>query len=258
MTEKLFVDAHCHLDYPILAKDLDRVISRAKEAGVVKIITNGIDFKSNRLSLEYAKKYDIVEAALGIYPPKQLKQECKELGVKWKDFDVDEEIAWIKKQNPIAIGEIGMDFVGDVDKEGQEVIFRKMINLAKELGKYIIVHSRKAEREVIDVIEDEKISKVIMHCFSGKKKLVERIKNNNWFVTIPTCVVRGEQYQSLARTIDINHMLCETDAPFLSPFKDKQNEPSFVVEAYKKIAKIKGMTLEEVEKNIYMNYQQIF
>ena len=251
----MIIDVHCHLD---LCKGIDKVIDRAKKARVIKIIANGIDFDSNRKCIALAKKYDIVECALGIYPKDKLEEECKEMGRKWIDFDVDKEIEWIRKQKPVAIGEIGMDFKGEADKIKQYEIFKKMIKLAKELDIPVIVHSRKAEKEVIEVLEEEKAKKVVMHCFSGKKKLVERIAKNKWMFSIPTNVVRTEQFQDIVKNVDINQLLCETDAPYLSPFKDKKNESSYVVESYKKIAEIKGMTLEEVEKNVFMNYKKLF
>ncbi len=254
----LFADAHCHLDYPSFKEDIEPIILRAKQAGVVKVVTQGIDFNSNRKAVELSKRFEIVKAALGIYPPEALKAECKAIGRVWKELDIDEEIRWIRKQKFLAVGEIGMDFKGEFDTQKQEELFRKMISLAREMGKAVIIHSRKAEKEVIDVLEDEGYNKVVMHCFCGKKKLAEKIRGNNWFVTIPTNVVKSEQMQELVRMIDINHLLCETDAPFLSPFTGKRNEPAFVIEAYKKVAELKGMTLEDVSSNIFMNYKRVF
>jgi TatD DNase family protein len=97
-----------------------------------------------------------------------------------------------------------------------------------------------------------------MHCFSGKKNLVKQIAENKWMMTVPTCVVRSEQFQSLVRNVDINQLLCETDAPFLTPYPGKQNEPAFVVEAYEKIAELKGMVVEEVKKNVFVNFGKFF
>ncbi len=253
----MLIDIHCHLDYPDF-KDIDAVIQRAKDAGLSAVITNGIDVRSNRAVLEMAGKYPIVKAALGIYPPWVLKKEYEQLGMQWQEFDNDDEIEFIRKHKPIAIGEIGMDFKEDIEREEQKKLFVKMIRLAKELDKPVIVHSRKAEKEVIEILEAEKAKKVILHCFSGNKKLVERAIKNGWYLTAPTHIVRSEQFQHHVKAVDINHLFCETDAPFLTPFQGKRNEPAFVVEAYKKVAEIKGMTMEEVEKNIFMNYKRVF
>ena len=102
-----------------------------------------------------------------------------------------------------------------------------------------------------------------MHCFCGRKSLVNKIIDNGWFLTIPTSVVRSSQFQENAGITPITQLFCETDAPYLSPFKDskggfQRNEPAFVAEAYKKLAEIKGMELKEVINNIWMNWQKTF
>jgi TatD DNase family protein len=97
-----------------------------------------------------------------------------------------------------------------------------------------------------------------MHCFNGKKKLVERINKNGWHFSIPTNVVKSEQIQNIIKLTDISKLFTETDAPFLSPYPDKKNEPAFVIESIKKIAEIKGLNLIEVQNSIYQNFQRIF
>ena len=97
-----------------------------------------------------------------------------------------------------------------------------------------------------------------MHCFSGRKSLVMRIVDNGWFLTIPTNVVRSLQFQENAKIAPITQLFCETDSPYLSPYKEQSNEPAFVIESYKKIAEIKNMDINEVANNTYMNWQRIF
>ena len=97
-----------------------------------------------------------------------------------------------------------------------------------------------------------------MHCFSGKKSLVRKIVDNGWFLTIPTNIVKSMQFQENAKLVPITQLFCETDAPFLSPYAGKRNEPAFVAESYKKIAEIKGMEFSEVVNNIWMNWQKVF
>ena len=97
-----------------------------------------------------------------------------------------------------------------------------------------------------------------MHCFTGKKEFVKKIIDNGWFLTASTSIVRSQQFQDTAKTAPITQLFCETDAPYLSPFKGKRNEPAFVLESYKKLAEIKGMKLKEVVNNIWMNWQRLF
>ncbi|MBW2974132.1 TatD family hydrolase [Candidatus Woesearchaeota archaeon] len=252
----LFIDVHCHLDFDGLKERLDEVIGNAKKAGLNSIITSGITPETNRKVLEIASRYpDIVKPSFGLYPMDALTRE----GGK-EDFDVDKELEfWNKnKERFISIGEVGLDYFHGKDKAMQKEVFGKVLDTAKKLDKTVIIHSRKAELDAIDILESSGIKKVIMHCFSARKHLVKRAYDLGYCFSIPTNVVRLQQFQEMVREIDINHLFCETDAPFLSPFRDKRNEPAFVLESYKKISELKGMELEEVEKNIWMNFDRLF
>lgn len=252
----ILADVHAHLDYPDFDKNLDDVIDRARKAGVKAIIANGVGPESNRKVLEIAKKYDIVKAALGVYPPDALSKEIN----KKITIDLDEELEFLEKniKDIIAIGEIGLDCQNDEDKDMQKDIFIKQLDFAKNHGLPVIVHSRKAEQDVIDILEKIDYKKVILHCFCGKKNLVKKASELGFYFSIPTNVVRAESMQSIVKTVNINKLLTETDSPFLSPFKGKGNEPAFVVESVKKIAEIKDFTIEETANAIWLNYQRLF
>ena len=253
----LCIDIHCHLDFEGLIERLDEVIENAKKAGVKRIVTSGITPGTNRKVLEIAAKYpDIVKPSLGLYPIDALTREEG----KVNEFDVDKELEfWQKNKDKfISIGEIGLDYKNGKDKAMQKAVFEKVLDTAKKLNKPVIIHSRKAEEDAINILESSGYKKIIMHCFSGRKHLVKRAYDLGYYFSIPTNVVRLQQFQEMAKEIDINHIFCETDSPFLSPFKDKRNEPAFVIESYKKIAELKGMDLGEVEKNIWMNFEKLF
>ena len=257
----ILVDVHNHLDHDFFKEDLDQVIERAREAGVKSIITNGLDPDTNRKSLELANKYDIVKAALGIYPPESLEKEA-ETGEHTRptiEFDIDKEIEFIEqnKDNIIAIGEIGLDFVHS-QTDAQKELFKKLLDLAKKLDKPVLVHSRKAEREVIEILEANQQKKVILHCFSGRKSLIKRGVELGYYFSIPGNIVRSQQFQITAELVPFSQLLTETDGPYMSPFKDKRNEPAFIIETIKKIAEIKNITPEETANQIYMNYQHLF
>ncbi|MBT7902369.1 TatD family hydrolase [Candidatus Woesearchaeota archaeon] len=253
------VDVHAHLDHPLI-KDIEGVIKRAKAFGVKKIITNGLNYQTNRLSLDLAKKYDIVEAALGIYPPDALEKEVEEDGsdIELQPFNIDDELKFIKKQKPIALGEIGLEYKYGTDFEAQKLLFRKFIDLGAKLKVPLIIHSRKAEQNVIDILESANAKKVVLHCFCGKHKLVKRAAENGWHFSIPTNVLRSQHFQKVVEIVGINQLLTETDAPYLSPVPGTINEPSFIVGSIKKIAEIKKMTEQETANNIFKNYLQLF
>jgi TatD DNase family protein len=209
-----------------------------------------------------SKKYENVKASVGLYPIEAFKAEIKQgdYPISPEKIDIEDEIEFIKKNRDeiVAIGEIGLDYslVPETERQQKE-LFQKLISLAEKIKKPIIVHSRKAEQDVIEMLESSSLKKIILHCFCGNKKLVNRAQDNGWYLTVPTNVVRSQQMQFIAGTTDINKILTETDSPYLSPFPGKRNEPSFVIEAVKKIAEIKKMDIIEVENNIFKNYLSV-
>lgn len=248
------IDIHCHIDFPVLEKNIDKIIENARKADVKTIIANGVNPESNRKIIEVSKKYKEVKTALGIYPPDAFEKETS----KKNPININKEIEFIEKQKPIAIGEIGLDYCTGEDKTKQKEVFIKQLELAKKLKIPAIIHSRKAELDVIEILQSINHKKVILHCFCGKKHLIKQASELGFYFSIPTNVVKAQNLQDLVKIVNINQLFAETDAPFLSPFQGKTNEPSFVVEAYKKIAEIKGFELNEVKNNIFLNFQRIF
>jgi len=253
----MLVDVHAHLDFEGLRERLDEVIANAKNAGVRSIITSGVNPETNRLALDIVNRYpDIVHASWGLYPIDALERE----GLVGKPIDVDSEIEFLIKNKDkfISVGEVGLDLHSGKDLARQKEAFGKVLDAAKKLNKTVLVHSRKAESEALDMLESHGMKKVIMHCFTARKHAVKRAYDLGYYFSIPPVIVRLQQFQEMAELVDINHILTETDAPFLSPFKDKRNEPAFVVETINKIAEIKKMDKTEVMNNIWMNYQKLF
>jgi TatD DNase family protein len=252
----MLLDIHAHLDHLQFKNDLNEVIERAKD---VLIVGSGITPRTNKFILELSKKFENVKASIGLYPVEAFKAEIKQgdYPVEPEQIDVNNEIEFIKnnKDMIVAVGEIGLDYsLAPESEKSQKQLFQKLIELAEQIKKPVIIHSRKAEQDVIDMLESSNLKKIILHCFCGKQKLVLRAQDNGWYFTVPTNVVRSQQMQHIAETTDINRLMTETDSPYLSPFPGKRNEPSFVIEAVKKIAEIKKMDIKEVENNIFKNY----
>ena len=250
----LLVDVHAHLDLREFDSDLDNVIKRAEKAGVKAIISNGLNHKSNIKTLGLSKKYEIVKPALGLYPDDALKLTEKE---------IESELNFIEKNKDkiIAIGEVGLDYKfckKKQEQEKQKQIFIRLIKLSKKIKKPIIVHSRKAEPDIIDLLRNSNAKNVILHCFSGNLKLVKTAEDLSYSFSIPTNITYSQHFQSLTKAVDINQILTETDSPYLSPYKNRRNEPSFIIETIKKIAEIKNMSINETSNNIFMNYQKVF
>lgn len=251
----MLIDVHCHLDKLIEEGiSADKAIKNAHKNGVEVMIVNGTNPEQNKIILDLAKKHPEVKPALGIYPLDALKLSDKE---------IDNEIKFIleNKEKVMAIGEVGLDLKEEelhktLDKQKNNLT--KFIELAIKLDKPIIIHSRKAELHTIELLEKLNVKKVIMHCFSGKMSLVERIAKNSWYLSIPANSHYSQQFQDVIKRIPIQNLLCETDTPYLHPLKEWPNEPANVIYSYKKIAEIKGIKIKEVEKEIEANFKKLF
>lgn len=246
----MLVDVHCHLDH---YENLKPIIERAKKVGVKAIISNSTGLESCKKNLKIANEHPLVRVALGIYPLDIFKE------------DTDKALDFIKKniKKAVAVGEVGLDyhlpeFSSDKHIKKQKEVFQEVINITERSKLPIIVHSRKAEVNVADMLESSKIKHVVLHCYGGKLKLAKRIADNGWNFSIPASIVRSEHFQKLVEQTHLSQILSETDAPYQSPFTGKQNEPGFIIEGVKKIAEIKKITLDDCKNNLFMNYQRIF
>ncbi len=264
------VDVHCHLNDSRFSEDLDEVLGRFRKKGGRLIVTSGVNAASNREALELSKKYVEVKASFGIYPVDALACEVKsgESGDCVRDleeFDVDEELAWIEghKGECICIGEIGLDnnfkeFQTEEMRVKQEEIFRKCLKLAKRIDKTVVIHSRKAELRAIEILEELDMERVVMHCFSGKKALIRRCVENGWSFSVPAVIKRLDHFKVLVGMVPLEQLVTETDGAYLSPVAGTRNEPANIVVTLKEIAKIKGLSAEEVGEKVFENFEKLF
>ena len=243
--------------------DIDKIIKKCRENQVIAI-TCGVNPGTNREALAISKKYpDVVKVSLGLYPIDALEAEINtgEFPRVLERFNVDDELRFIesKKDEIIAIGEAGVDFHWTQDRKKEQLkTFEKVIELAQKINKPLIVHSRKGEKEAVELLESFRIKKVVMHCFNGNFKLVKKIEDNGWYLSIPPIIIRNLHFQGVVNFVGINNLLTETDSPYLAPPPLRINEPYNVIKTIEKIAELKNMNMEEVKKNIYMNYQNLF
>ena len=190
----------------------------------------------------------MIKIALGLYPEEIVNMD---------ELEIENEIKFIEKFKPFAVGEVGLD--GNYGSEEKQIKwFKEFIILSLKLNKPIIVHTRKMEKESIDILEEMKAKKVILHCFSGSMKLVERAEKLGYNFSIPPVINHSHHFQELVKRVSITRLLTETDSPYLSNVKGERNEPKNVAFTISKIASIKGMDEKEVENSIYMNYQGLF
>jgi TatD DNase family protein len=262
------VDVHCHINHEQFKDDLDETIERAKAVGVKRILVSGVNPESNQAVLKLIKLHpDILRASLGIYPIDALGLTPDEVGLPHHEgkINLEEEFEFLEKHKDqiTAIGEVGMDFhwADKNTQKEQEDNFRKIIQFAIKIKKPIIIHSRKAEKECIDILEEEIKNNEIpvsQHCFSGKKVLLKRAAELGHYFSVPANILKSSQFETMVKLVPITQLLTETDAPWLTPFSGKRNEPAFIVESIKKIAKVKDISEKEAADQVWVNYQEVF
>jgi TatD DNase family protein len=258
----IFVDSHCHIDGKEFDADRDEVVQRANEAGVKFMLNVGTgepDSGDFERAVEVAEKYENVYASIGVHPHDA------------KTFDDAAEARLIKlaKENKkvIAWGEIGLDFYYDHSpRDIQEKVFRRQIQIGRELGLPIIIHSRDADDETVEILTQECAGEDfrggIMHCFGGTPLMAERLMEIGFLISFAGNVTfkKADNLRRSARIVPLEKLLVETDCPFLTPipFRGKRNEPSFVVHTAKFLAEFYGIELEELASQTTQNFLDFF
>jgi TatD DNase family protein len=245
------IDTHCHLDFPKFNRDREETIFRAREAGVAGIINSGISLKGNRISLELAEKHEDIHATLGLSP---------DIGREGTDKEINAILAQIEANvgKAVGIGEAGLDFQDcktNQERKRQTAAFKKVIELAKDLDKPLVVHARLAEAEVLKLVKD--VDTVIYHCYSGSIETMQEIVDMGYYISLATLVCFSEHHQVLAEAVPLENLLLETDSPFLSSRKGR-NEPAFIVDSVPVIAQLKNMDPTEIAKTTTENACRAF
>ncbi len=223
----VLVDTHCHLNLDEFGKDLDDVIKRAREAGVKRIIVPGIDPESSKKAVSLAVQYDDVFAAVGIHPHYADKATSR-------DIEYIRQLA-TENDKVVAVGEIGLDnYRKYSDPEKQKYLFTRLLNVACELDLPVIVHSREASGDVLEVLKSAKreFLKGVMHCFSGSDNFLRDVMSLGMLVSFAGNITfpKAVSLRESARLAGIEKILLETDAPYLTAekYRGKRNEPAFV------------------------------
>jgi len=252
---KMLIDTHAHLDLPEFKSDQDAVIKRAREAGVERIITIGIGLKECRRALEIARTHDFISAAIGIHP-----HNASHLDLAALDF-LEKNAA---DPNVVALGEMGLDFFRNRSpREDQVRSFRAQLDLAESLKLPVVIHDRDAHDETMEILQEEKPSfGGVLHCFSGDTAMARKCIDLGFLISIPGTVTfkNAATIQSVAKDIPLEHLLLETDCPFLTPVphRGKRNEPAYVRFAAEKVAELKNITVEEIIAQTGKNACRLF
>ncbi|MBS3070432.1 TatD family hydrolase [Candidatus Micrarchaeota archaeon] len=241
----MFIDFHCHLNHPAFAKGIIRIVERMLEKNVLAVNT-GFNIEGNAKALEQTALHGkSLRAAIGLSPHDV------------PNADIEKELAFIEQnaRQAIAIGEIGMDFHHFKDPaqhKAQEKAFVAQLELAQKLGKPVVMHTRDAEAQVIDIVCSYTMPR-ILH-FWLEPKLLTKALDCGMYVSIPT--IKSKEQKKIFRNTPLDRMLLETDSPYGLNTPDR-NEPSNVLVSYGRLAELRKMPLKEVELTIYENFKKI-
>ncbi len=262
----MFVDTHCHLDFPEFDRDRTEVISRARAQGVDRIINVGASLMRSKQSVEIAQKHEVVFSSCGVHP-----DDAESLDEKV--FTELENLA--KNKKVVAIGETGLDYYRQPEKKEIQIdAFKKQLALAKKLNLPVIIHSRPglkishqpffdSDKDILYILKnlDYKLRGVV-HCFCRNRKIAFEYLKLGLFISFTGNITYNIQEEALdaIRAIPKDKILIETDAPFLSPapHRGKRNEPANVRLVAEKLADIKGLKLAEAEKMTTENAKKLF
>ncbi len=247
-----WVDTHAHIHFSNYLGQVDKVLHRAAEAEVKKIITVGVNVSDSQKAVEMAATYENVWGAVGIHP-----HEASE---------IDQGIKYINdlagRRKVVAIGECGLDFFKNYSsEEDQERALRRQVELAEVLKLPVIFHVRDAFEKFFRIMKDYKVDGVV-HSYTADTKTMHQIVETGWMVALNGIMTfsKDEGHKELIKQIPDTHLLLETDCPFLSPagYRGKQNEPAKVVDIGNYIAEIRGCKVEELAYATTKNAERLF
>lgn len=250
----MLIDTHAHLDFPEFDKDRDEVIKRAGLAGVEYIVNIGSSLRGSERSLELAKRYANIYAAIGIHPHEADRFD-KDTGGSIRKLASGSKV--------VAIGEIGLDYYKNFSRrENQLSLFASLIGIAKELVLPLVIHSRNADGDTLKILKSTLPLKAVVHCFSGSEDFLKACLDLGFFVSF-TCNVtykKADDLRERLKLAPLNQLFLETDAPYLAPqqLRGRRNEPANVKILAEEVARIKGIGVDEVAAVTSANAKRFF
>ena len=250
------IDTHAHLDFPRFDKDRNEVIARAWDSGISYIVNVGADLASSRRSIKLAQEYPFIFATVGVHPhdASDLDQKMIE---ELKELAVDEKV--------VAIGEIGLDYHYDNSpRDLQKAAFKKQLQLAAELSLPVVIHSREADQDTLEILKTDfdKKNGGIMHCFGSGLEMAGQCLDMGMYLAFGgvSTFNNAVELRKVIKSVSLEKILIETDSPYLTPepLRGKRNEPKFIRFVAEKIAEIKGLGLIEVAETTTSNAIKVY
>ena len=247
----MLVDTHCHLFHQYY-DNIDEVLENARRCEVGAVIVNGTNSLDNREVLELVSKYDMVYGALGIQP--------EEIDDTWEDT-----LRFIEKHicddKILAVGEIGLDYHYDCDRNLQKQVFRRQLEIAEKYKKPVIVHSRDCIQETYDILKEYDV-KGIMHCYSGSVEMATKFIKIGFYLGIGgiSTFKNASKVVEVIKRVPLEYIVLETDSPYLSPepYRGKKNEPANILFVFNKICEIKELDVERAKMVLHANLLSLF
>ncbi len=249
------VDSHCHIPLLKETASIEEILSDAKKHKIAHMLCVAIDLEGSPEIVQLAKKHQMISASVGVHPNTELQNA----------LTID-EIASIADDNEVvAIGETGLDyFRSEGDLSWQRERFRTHIQAAKELKKPLIIHTREAKEDVIQILKEERAEIVggVMHCFVDDMETAKKAIDMGFLISFSGIVTfkNAKPLQKVAKEVPLEHMLVETDAPYLAPtpFRGKINQPAYVKYVAEFIADLKKIPFDIVAEQTSLNYENKF
>jgi TatD DNase family protein len=251
----MLIDSHSHIEMKAFDRDREQVVARAREVGVDYIIAVGISLADCKRVVSVTKQYKTVYGVIGIHPHHA------------KDIDnrtYDSLRQMVNNDKIVAYGEIGLDFFRNLSPRNIQIKrFGEQLELASEVGLPVVIHDREAHKQTMNILEQWKGDKRgIIHCFSGDYGMARKCLDMGFYISIPGTITfkNSGQLREVVKKMPMDRLLVETDAPFLTPQpkRGERNEPAYVIYTVLKIAEIKGIPVEEVERITYKNTMDVF
>ncbi len=253
-----FFDSHSHLNDEKFEEDRQELIEKIKKEGITKFITVGYDLEGSKKAIEIANNCEATYATVGI-SPNDIPQNEEEL---WKELNQIEEIA--KNKNVVAIGEIGLDFYWNKDNKNLQIeTFKKQIEIANKLNLPIVIHTREAVMETLQVLkENNVINKGVFHCCPLNRELVKEALKLDFYISFSGVITfkNAKNAEEIINMVPSDKILIETDSPYLSPepLRGTRNTPINVKLVAEKIAQTKKDTIENIAKQTFFNTAKLF
>lgn len=254
-----FFDSHAHLSREFFGEEVEATIARAREAGVSGIVTvgSGSDPGVMAEAVEVARRHeDMVWAAVGVHPHDADRADATTFGALER---------WLGEGRVVAVGEAGLDYHYRLSsREGQLKVFRRQVEIAREVGKPLVVHCREADADVLAVLAEARLGERagVIHCFTGDLETARRYVALGFSVSVPGVVTfrNAGGLVEAARGVPVERLLVETDSPFLAPVpvRGRRNEPAFVRHTVEAVARIRGLSVEDIARITEVNARRLF